>query len=209
MKNQIKIAIVPIFIILIGFLVAVLFNHYIGAWAFIPLAITYWSLIAIVIKIDKASIKRAFAKALSNKNLIFLAYIPCLLCIVAFVWGIQRISFNPYLIILSLIFVIVNPVMEELYWRQFLLSKLKWKNWIKIIYSTVFFSLSHPLMWGVFSITIRNELMVMPLLIMGLLWGLVYTKTGSIRHCIIAHALVDILNLSVWVFLNIYIPPIV
>lgn len=35
--------------------------------------------------------------------------------------------------------------------------------------------------------------------ISGVIWGMVYHKTGSLRHCIIAHGIVDMLNLSVWV----------
>ena len=62
---------------------------------------------------------------------------------------------------------------------------------------------------GKFSLTIRSSIMIMPLLLMGVLWSVVYLKTGTLRHCIIAHAIVDTLNLSVWVFLNIYVPPVV
>ncbi|TCL57243.1 hypothetical protein EDD76_109105 [Kineothrix alysoides] len=209
MKEQVKIAITPLFIILIGLLTALLFNYYIGAWAFIPLALVYWVALGIFAKVDKISLKGAFVKSGQHRCFNILAYIPCIFCIVAFVWGLQFITFNPLYIILSVIFVIVNPVMEELFWRQYLLEQLKWKNWVKIIYSTILFSLSHPLMWGIFSVTIRSKVMVMPLLIMGILWGSVYLKTKTLRHCIIAHSLVDVLNLSVWVFLNIYIPPVV
>ena len=209
MKEQVKIAVTPFFIILIGFITALLFNHYIGAWAFIPVAIVYWTALGIFAKVNKVILKRAFIKSRQHRYFNILAYIPCLLCIIAFVWGLQYITINPLFIMLSLVFVIVNPVMEELFWRQYLLERLKWKNWVKIIYSTILFSLSHPLMWGIFSITIRSKIMVMPLLIMGILWGSVYLKTKTLRHCIIAHLLVDVLNLSVWVFLNIYIPPVV
>jgi membrane protease YdiL (CAAX protease family) len=76
-------------------------------------------------------------------------------------------------------------------------------------YSTGLFMLSHPLTWGVFSVTIRSAIMVLPLFIMGVIWSVVYIKTKTLRHGIIAHALVDTLNLSVWVFLNIYVPPVV
>lgn len=209
MKNQVKVAVAPFYIIIIGFLAAFIFNHYIGAWAFIPLALVYWTTIAMITKVNKAKIQECFYPSMEHRKYNLIAYIPCLLCIVAFVWGLGFISFDPILIILSFIFVIVNPVMEELFWRKYLFDMLEWKNWVKILYSTILFSLSHPLMWGVFSVTIRSKIMVMPLLIMGVLWSLVYIKTKTLRHCILAHSLVDILNLSVWVFLNIYIPPVV
>jgi len=123
------------------------------------------------------------------------------------VWGIQYIN-NIFLIVLWILFAIVNPIAEEMFWRSYLLDNLSWKPAIKIIFSSLLFLLSH-MMWGVFSVTIRSYIMIMPLLIMGIAWGYVYHKTKSLKWCIIAHFFVDIMNLSVWVFLNIYIPPVI
>jgi membrane protease YdiL (CAAX protease family) len=78
---------------------------------------------------------------------------------------------------------------------------------LKIVFTTAMFSISHPLMWGVFSIMNRSSIMIFPLLLMGLIWGFVYWKTRSIKYTAIAHFFVDIFNCSVWVFLNIYLPP--
>ena len=209
MKQTIKVAFSPLLLILIGFSVSFIFNKFIGSWAFIPLAIVYWGLIACIVKIDKDKIKKAFRASERFINYSILAYIPCLFCIVAFIWGLQYITLSPTLIILSILFIVINPIAEELFWRQYLSDNLAWKNWKKIIYSTFLFMLSHPLMWGIFSKTIRSNIMIMPLFIMGAIWNIVYIKTRTLRHCLIAHALVDTLNLSVWVFLNIYVPPVV
>jgi len=105
--------------------------------------------------------------------------------------------------------IVINSITEELFWRGYLLDKLDWKPVIKILFSTILFLLSHIFMWGVFSITIRSYIMIMPLLLMGIIWGYVYYKTKSLKWCIVAHFFVDIMNLSVWVFLNIYIPPVI
>ena len=177
--------------------------------AFIPLAVIYWTRIGFIARIDVAKLKGAFTKPEAHLKLVFVAYLPCLLCIVAFVWGLGFITPDPIVIALTVVFVIVNPTMEELYWRKYLLTHLPWKSWAKIAFSTALFAASHPLMWGIFSLTLRSRIMVMPLLVMGVLWGIVYLKTKSLRHNIIAHALVDVLNLSIWVFLNIYVPPVV
>jgi len=56
---------------------------------------------------------------------------------------------------------------------------------------------------------VKHPLMIAPLIIMGIVWGYVYYKTNSLKWCILAHFLVNILILTVWVFLNIYVPPIV
>jgi len=209
MKQMIKTIFSPLLIILIDFFISFICNKIIGEWAFIPVAIVYWALIFYTIKLDKGKIKEAFQASRQFGKHSFLAYIPCLLCIIAFVWGLQYIILSPVLIILSILFVVINPIAEELFWRQYLLNNLNWNNFGKVIYSTFLFMLSHPLMWGVFSVTIRSRVMIMPLFIMGIIWSIVYIKTKTLRHCIIAHALVDTLNLSIWVFLNIYVPPVV
>ncbi len=206
-KSNTKIILLPIIIIAIGFVVAVIANHIIGEWAFIPLSIVYWSLIFIVVKPTKNKLTEIFKYSHINLKYILIAFIPVLLCIVSFVWGIQYIN-NVFLIVLWILFAIVNPIAEEMFWRAYLLDNLIWKPKIKIIFSSLLFLLSH-MMWGVFSVTIRSYIMIMPLLIMGIAWGYVYHKTKSLKWCIIAHFFVDIMNLSVWVFLNIYIPPVI
>ena len=209
MKQMTKVVSSPLLVIFIGFIVSFISNKIIGEWAFIPLAIVYWGLVFYIIKLDKDKIKEVFQTSKQFGKYSFLAYILCLLCIVAFVWGLQYITLSPLLIILSILFIVINPIAEELFWRKYLLDNLNWNNWKKVIYSTFLFMLSHPLMWGVFSVTIRSSIMIMPLFMMGIIWSIVYVKTKTLRHCIIAHTLVDILNLSILVFLNIYVPPVI
>ncbi|WP_396021241.1 type II CAAX prenyl endopeptidase Rce1 family protein [Bacillus sp. S/N-304-OC-R1] len=74
-----------------------------------------------------------------------------------------------------------------------------------IIY--LFFVLSHPFMWGVFSIANRSYQMYISLFVMGVIWSLIRYRTKSLRWCVYSHMLVDFGNLSVFVFLNLYIPP--
>lgn len=208
MKTNIKTALIPLIIILVGSLTALIASKYINAWAFIPLAIVYWTSIIVVVKPTKNILKSYFKKPAYNIKISILCLIPVFLCGFSFIWGIKYIE-TPSLIIMWIIFAVINSFTEEIFWRGYLIDNLTWKPIVKVIYSTILFSLSHPLMWGVFSITIRSYIMVLPLLTMGLIWGYVYHKTKSLRWCILAHFLVDLLNLSVWVFLNIYIPPVI
>ncbi|GKU24450.1 hypothetical protein CFOLD11_12760 [Clostridium folliculivorans] len=208
MKTNIKTALIPLIIILVGSLTAMIASKYINAWAFIPLAIVYWASIIVVVKPTKNMLKSYLKKPAYNFKISIVSLIPVLLCSFSFIWGIKYIE-TPSLIIMWIIFAVINSFTEEIFWRGYLIDNLTWKPSIKVIYTTILFSLSHPLMWGVFSITIRSYIMVLPLLTMGLIWGYVYHKTKSLRWCILAHFLVDLLNLSVWVFLNIYIPPVI
>ncbi|WP_099205175.1 CPBP family intramembrane glutamic endopeptidase [Scatolibacter rhodanostii] len=205
-KANTKITLTALSVIFIGFVVAMVANIYINEWAFIPLALVYWTSIFVIVKPTKKKLTLILSQNTRLKY-ILISLIPVLFGIASFAWGIQYIN-GFALILLWIIFAVFNPIAEELFWRSYLLDNLSWKPVAKILFSTGLFLLSH-MMWGVFSITIRSHIMILPLIVMGLIWGYVYHKTKSLKWCIIAHCLVDILNLSVWVFLNIYIPPVI
>lgn len=196
-------------VIALGMLVSFIFSRFIHEWAFIPLALVYWSSILVATKYKLSDIRNLFTAEPGSKIVKIVTYLPCLFCIVSFVWGIRVISLEPLLCGLTVIFVIVNPIMEELMWRKYMIDNLTFRPIYKIIISTVMFAMSHPLMWGMFSITIRSTIMIFPLLMMGVIWAVSYIKLQSIKHCIIAHGIVDLFNLSIWVFLNLFIPPVV
>jgi hypothetical protein len=44
-------------------------------------------------------------------------------------------------------------------------------------------------------------------LVLGIVFGVIYKKTDSLRWPIVAHAIADLLGLSVAVFLNLWVPP--
>jgi membrane protease YdiL (CAAX protease family) len=94
---------------------------------------------------------------------------------------------------LVFVLVIVNPILEEVYWRGYIFTQLKSKgNAVKATLITSFFyTLYHFLsvipmfQWGF------NILAVLPVFIAGLFWGYMREKTGSIAGTIISHALGD------------------
>lgn len=107
-----------------------------------------------------------------------------------------------------LLFALINPWLEEMYWRGALLeAESGWPVWLNVLYSTLLFVMSHPLMWGVFSIGNRSPHLYLSLFLMEVVWAAIRYRTKSLRWPIYSHILVDIGNLSVFVFLNIYIPP--
>jgi membrane protease YdiL (CAAX protease family) len=196
----------PFILIIPCFLVSLILNRFLAGWTFIPLAIFYYSLILVIVRPTKEKILYFLRKPIGKPYLSLLAFIPVLLCIFSFIMGLQYIQ-NPVLITLWILFAILTPFFEEIFWRGYLIENLNWKPILSIMYSTILFTVSHPLLWGVFSIMNRSIIMIPPLLIMGIIWGYVYWKTKSLRYNILAHFFVDILICTVWVFLNIYLPP--
>ncbi|NMR31966.1 CPBP family intramembrane glutamic endopeptidase [Crystallibacter degradans] len=122
--------------------------------------------------------------------------------------NLDLLALHPGLILPWLVFALVNPVVEETYWRGLLLdARGRWPFWLMALYSTALFVLSHPLMWGVFSAGNRSAALFGSLAIMGLAWAFIRRATGSLRVPLWSHALVDVGNMSVFVFLNLYVPP--
>ena len=116
---------------------------------------------------------------------------------------------SAWLIFAWLLFALINPLLEEGYWRGLLLdTTTEWPGWLGVMYSSFFFAINHPLTIGVYSIANRHPAVLISTFIMGLVWGVTYRKTRSLRWIICAHMLTDLLNLSVLSFLNIVVPPV-
>ncbi len=115
---------------------------------------------------------------------------------------------SPGVTALWLLFALINPFFEEIYWRGYLLFALPFPKWLAVAYSTALFIASHPLMWGVFSIANRSLMTWASLALMGVVWSLTRLRTDNLRWCVLSHFAVDICNLSVFVFLNLYVPPV-
>lgn len=104
---------------------------------------------------------------------------------------------------------LLNPVIEETYWRGVLgLATGRWPVVLAVAYTSILFAATHPLLWGVFSIGNRNWQTLAALLIMGALWHLTFRRSGSLQAVTLSHCLVDLGNMTVWVFLNLYVPPL-
>jgi membrane protease YdiL (CAAX protease family) len=176
-------------------------------WIFIPLAIIYWLLsFFISLKIaGKESIKEYFIRPKGSIGWLILSIIIGFLPVSILLLNFSILT-NPIIIILWIAFSLINPFFEEIYWRGFLLENTFRSKLLCIIYSTIFFVISHLFIWGIFSYGNRNIFTILSLIIMGVLWCLIKYKTKSLWWNIISHFMVDIFNLSVFVFLNLYIP---
>ena len=199
----------PLLIILVGFTTATLFSRFIQEWAWVPLALVYWTAMGVFVFIGKGDkqLKDWIRKPESSK-LTILGLILGMIPLTVLFTNLKLFdSFG--LVVLWLSFAFVNPVFEEYYWRGLLLDTAKsvMPTWLGIAYSTILFVASHPLMWGVFSIANRSYHVFIYLSIIGIVWSLMYIRTKSLRWVILSHFIVDIGIITVLVFLNIYVPP--
>jgi membrane protease YdiL (CAAX protease family) len=58
----------------------------------------------------------------------------------------------------------------------------------------------------VFSIANAHSATLVSTFIMGVGWGVVFRRSGSLRWPIAAHAATDLCNLAVLAFMNLYVP---
>lgn len=199
----------PIGIILAGWGIAKIFTPIIGEWTFIPLAICYWTVMSVVVLKTEGlrKVRNMFQKPKGKKSWNLPAIFACIIPLPILLLNLSLLKLD-YILILWILFALLNPVFEEIFWRGFLIDNLSMPKWGACCYAVFLFVISHPIMWGCFSIANRSWMTIVSLALMGLAWSIVYIKTGSLRWCVVSHVLVDIFNLSVYVFLNLYIPPV-
>ena len=206
--RQCVILLSPLGIIAIGHLVARFAVIYLGVWAWLPLQLTLWSMFAWLIAWGggRESIQRWLLPPHGAWGWSALAVLVGTIPLQLFLQN-WKLFDSIGLVLLSLLLIVINPFLEEGYWRGLLLDQSKaWPGWLSILYSSFFFAVDHPLTFGVFSIANRHPITTISTFIMGVVWAIVYKKTGSLRWLIFSHLLVDLFNLSILALLNVFVP---
>lgn len=198
----------PFAVIILGQLAARFLGPAGGAWAWTYLFLGYWITLASFMLIGggKETVSRwlqssqggqfwpAIAVAFSFATTLWMA-IPN--------W---RLLLRSEILFSTLVFTLVNPCLEEGYWRGLLIdAAASWPKWLAILYSGSLSAINH-LFVMVFVASARNPAVWAYQLILGLLMGIVYIKTRSLRWPIASHAIVNLLSLTVAMFLNVYVP---
>lgn len=104
---------------------------------------------------------------------------------------------------LVLVLLLLNPVLEEVYWRGYLYEKIRktGKAAKAIIVTASFYTLYHVLtVMQLFEVA-YTLVAVIPVLIAGLFWGYVRERTESITAAIISHGLADLGIVCVYWFI--------
>jgi membrane protease YdiL (CAAX protease family) len=180
-----------------------------GTWSWLPFWLIYILVLSFFIYLA-GGIKQVAEWLAPSKGGWAWAMVACIIPVVMtlpiFVphW---RLLFSPQIFIATLLFVAVNPLVEEFYWRGALLDATKaWPGWLSISYSVLGFALHH--LWiGVIAAAGRHPSALAGPVLMGAVWAITYKATGSLRWPILGHILANLFSLSVPVFLNLYVAP--
>ena len=167
----------PFLIIAINFGIAYLFGKIIGKWAFIPIILIEWCLFLYFIfkYAGKGSIKKWLEKPKGffgwNIFALFIGLLPIPLFLLHYKTLVTWQVWIPWILL-----ALINPWIEEFYWRGLLLDYTKnWSNWMAIIFTSLVFALNHAV-FGVNSELNSGLTIIISTFIMGLIWGLVYKK---------------------------------
>jgi len=192
----------PVLIILITQTVALLFGRTLNSLVYIPIILIYWAvLVFILIKYGSENIKKWLQKPQGHWIWIIIAVLVGFSSLPLFLQHypvLQDIS----ILLPTIIFFLINPWLEEFYWRGLLLDVTQnWPAWISILYSTVLFTMWHSA-FAWYSDGARSIIFYMAVLVLGLVMALIYRNTKSVRLAVISHMMINILNLSIPTLLN-------
>ncbi|WP_391116548.1 CPBP family intramembrane glutamic endopeptidase [Psychrobacillus sp. L3] len=193
--------------------ILITFFLFYGWLLFIPLIIVYW---------NKENSNRILISLSKKSTLVgVVSGLICLIAIYSFVFIFQSSVLDiPQLqqlleewdfsgkkvVLLVLVLVLINPILEEFYWREFMYGHLVLKlgNVKAIMITSIFYSLYHLIVvMEIFSFPF-NALAVIPVFLAGIMWGIFRFRLKSIAAPIISHCLADIgIMLVYW---NIIVP---
>ena len=197
----------PILVILICQITARIVAPLFGDLSIYPWLLVYWAVTGglILWAGGPAAIRRWAGKPRGSWLWSALALLLIPLTFPIFLDGWQLLQ-SGWLWLPWLLFPPINSLFEEGYWRGLLYDTTRrWPGWAIIVYSSLFFALNH-LSLGVFIPLYRSPFSIMTPIMAGLVFGVVYSKTGSLRWVILSHTIVNWLSLGILVLLNIYVP---
>ncbi|CEG25669.1 CPBP family glutamic-type intramembrane protease [Bacillus sp. B-jedd] len=173
-RNRVLVLLSPLFIIGTVHLTTSTSHTHLSDNAWIMTALTYWGLSGLMIAlfISKLELKGWLKNPVfSRKWLVIGLLIGIFPALGILLPNLKLLADYPVITLFLFLVALINPLFEEGYWRGLLLDAGKdYPRWAIILYSTFFFVLSHPLMWGVFSIANRSVQMYITLFIMGIVW---------------------------------------
>ena len=192
----------PILILLLTQASAFLFGRILGPQVYIPIILIYWAVLGLILfRYGWDQTRKWLRKSQGHWFWIIIAVVVGLSSLPLFLQHYSVLQ-NLSILIPTIIFFLINPWLEEFYWRGMLLDVTeKWPAWISILYSTVLFTTFHSA-FAWYSPAARNLLFYGAVMFLGLMMALIYKNTKSVRLAVLSHMMINILNLSIPSLLN-------
>jgi len=192
----------PIIILIVTQATAIILGKYLHTFVYIPIILIYWViLILIIIKYGTSHIRKWLSKPQGHWFWFILAAVIGLSSLPLFIQYSSLLN-EASVLIPTIIFFIINPWIEEFYWRGILIDVTeKWPPWVSLLYSSILFTMWHSA-FAWYSVLSRGIIFFISVMILAVIMGLIYQKTKSLWLCIISHTMINFLNLSIPSLLN-------
>ena len=192
----------PIIILAITQVTAIILGKYLETFVYLPIILIYWAVIVLFLnKYGLNNIRRWLNKPKGHWGWMILAVLLGLSSLPLFINNIQVFR-NTSVLIPHILFFLINPWLEEFYWRGLLIDVTnKWPAWVSVVYSTVLFTLWHTA-FAWYSIGVRDLFFYIPVFLLGIFMALIYRKTKSLWLCVGSHMLINIFNMGIPVLMN-------
>lgn len=192
----------PVVLLIITQVTAIILGKFLQELVFIPIILVYWATIVLILyKYGFDKIRLWLSKPQGHWGWIILAVLLGFSSLPLFLNNIH-IFRNSLVIILHIAFFLINPWLEEFYWRGLVMDVTKkWPGWVSLLYSSVLFTLWHSAFYW-YSTGVRELSFYIPVLILGIIMVLIYKNTKSLWLCIASHMLINILNMGIPVLMN-------
>jgi membrane protease YdiL (CAAX protease family) len=192
----------PILVVGLGLVLARVTAAIWGAWSWIPVLLYYWGiLVALTVwGGGRQAIRRWLGPSRTSRWIwiwrVLALAVPAIFLPTAFLSSLASMN-GWWVVALWFGLGIINAWIEEGYWRGLLMDAafgFGWSGLLAGLYSAVCFGASHPLLFGWQEGNALNAVAgFLGTLIAGLIWGLVYRQTRSLRLPILGHVLQQIL----------------
>jgi membrane protease YdiL (CAAX protease family) len=192
----------PFLILLITQASALLFGRFLGPNVYIPIILIYWVVLgSILYQYGLDHIRKWLQKPQGHWIWIIIAVLVGFSSLPLFLQHYQ-VFLNLSILIPTVIFFLINPWLEEFYWRGMLLDvTARWPGWVAVLYSTILFTMFHSA-FAWYSSAARNLPFFLAVLFLGLTMALIYKNTKSVWLAVLSHMMINLLNMSIPSMLN-------
>jgi len=167
------------------------------AWIFVSGFYAIWLIVSLVLLLKVRDIKEMFSESKNRTwNFVFVPVVV-LIFIFVFVPNLRLLKWN-YWLILNCIICLVNPFIEEIYWRG-LVSKISDVPLFSFLFSSLTFAAGHSLLFGINSPGVAGLVGFVGAYIVGSLFWICYYKTKSLRGCVVSHFMIDVAGMAVFI----------
>jgi membrane protease YdiL (CAAX protease family) len=198
----------PIAVIATGQIVVRLVDARLGVWGWAPAVGGYWLVLGILIM--RVGGRHAVSRWATPSTGSALWPVLAVVCAVAptlpMLPGSWHLLLQMRVWAPTIVFVLINPLVEEGYWRGLLMDAATgWSPLTAIAYTSVLFTLNH-LWFAHFVVAARHPVVSAFQFVLSVVLALVYVKTRSLRWPVAAHFLANLLSPTVAMLLNLYVP---